>query len=54
MGDWLTCRRGTFPPVLWLVAAVFGTVVVVAALTSVPARIGLRRPVAEMLQTEAA
>jgi len=41
------------PPVLWLVAAVLGTVVVVAALTSVPARIGLRRPVAEMLQTEA-
>jgi putative ABC transport system permease protein len=43
-----------FPPVLWLVGAVFGTVVVVAALTSVTARIGLRRPVAEMLQTEAA
>jgi putative ABC transport system permease protein len=42
------------PPVLWLVAAVLGTVLVVAALTSVPARIGLRRPVAEMLQTEAA
>jgi putative ABC transport system permease protein len=42
------------PPVLWLVAAVLGTVVVVAALTIVPARIGLRRPVAEMLQTEAA
>jgi putative ABC transport system permease protein len=41
------------PPVLWLVAAVLGTVVIVAALTSVPARIGLRRPVAEMLQTEA-
>jgi energy-coupling factor transporter ATP-binding protein EcfA2 len=41
------------PPVLWLAAAVLGTVVVVAALTSVPARIGLRRPVAEMLQTEA-
>ena len=41
------------PPALWLVAAVLGTVVVVAALTSVPARIGLRRPVAEMLQTEA-
>jgi putative ABC transport system permease protein len=40
------------PPALWLVAAVFGTVVAVAALTSVPARIGLRRPVAEMLQTE--
>jgi hypothetical protein len=29
-------------------------VVVVAALTSVPARIGMRRPVAELLQTEAA
>ena len=41
------------PPVLWLVGAVLGTVVVVAALTSVPARIGMRRPVAEMLQTEA-
>jgi len=41
------------PPVLWLVAAVLGTVLAVAALTSVPARIGLRRPVAEMLQTEA-
>ena len=40
------------PPVPWLVAAVLGTVIVVAALTSVPARIGLRRPVAEMLQTE--
>jgi putative ABC transport system permease protein len=41
------------PPVLWLVAAVLGTVVVVAALTSVPARISLRRPIAEMLQAEA-
>jgi ABC-type antimicrobial peptide transport system permease subunit len=42
------------PPALWLAAAVLGTVVVVAALTSVPARIGLRRPVAEMLQADAA
>jgi ABC-type antimicrobial peptide transport system permease subunit len=41
------------PPVLWLVSAVLGTVLAVAALTSVPARIGMRRPVAEMLQTEA-
>jgi ABC-type lipoprotein release transport system permease subunit len=41
------------PPVLWLVAAVLGTVFGVAALTSVPARIGIRRPVAELLQTEA-
>jgi putative ABC transport system permease protein len=42
------------PPVLGLLAAVLGTVIVVAALTSVPARIGLRRPVAEVLRTEAA
>jgi putative ABC transport system permease protein len=51
----VAARHGVsgLPPVLWLVAAVLGTVVVVAALTSVPARIGLRRPVAEMLQTEA-
>ena len=42
------------PPVLWLAAAVLGTVLVVAALTSVPARIGLRGPVAEMLQADAA
>jgi putative ABC transport system permease protein len=38
------------PPVLWLVAAVIGSVFVVASLTSVTARIGMRRPVAEMLQ----
>src|SRR4029077_7506890 len=42
------------PPMLWLVSTVLGTVLVVAALTSVPARTCLRRPVAEMLQTEAA
>jgi putative ABC transport system permease protein len=41
------------PPVLWLVAAVLGTVLVVVAPTGTPARIGLRRPVVEMLQTEA-
>jgi len=42
------------PPALWLVAVVLGTVFMVAALTSVPARIGTRRPVAEILQAEAA
>jgi putative ABC transport system permease protein len=42
------------PPVLWLIAAVIGTVLVVAALTSVPARIAIRRPVAQMLEAEAA
>ena len=46
-------RMRVWEPVLWLVAAVLGTVLVVAVLTSIPARIGLRRPVAEMLQTEA-
>jgi ABC-type lipoprotein release transport system permease subunit len=42
------------PSALWLVAAVVGTLLVVASLTSVPARIGTRRPVAEILQAEAA
>ena len=41
------------PPAPWLIAAVLGAVVVMAALTSVPARIGTRRPVAEMLQAAA-
>jgi hypothetical protein len=42
----VAARHGVsgLPPVLWMVAAVLGTVLVVAALTSVPARIGLRRP----------
>lgn len=42
------------PSVLWLVATVLGTSLVVAAVTSVPARIGTRRPVAEVLQEDAA
>jgi putative ABC transport system permease protein len=42
------------PPTSWLVAMVLGTVVVVAVLTAVPARIGARRPVAEILQAETA
>jgi putative ABC transport system permease protein len=51
----VAARHGVsgLPPVLWLVAAVLGTVLVVAALTGVTARIGMRRPVAEMLQAEA-
>jgi putative ABC transport system permease protein len=51
----VAARHGVsgLPPVLWLVGAVLGTVLVVAALTSVPAWIGMRRPVAEMLQTDA-
>jgi ABC-type lipoprotein release transport system permease subunit len=42
------------PPVWWLVAVVLGTVVVVAMLTVIPARIGGRRSVAEILQAETA
>jgi putative ABC transport system permease protein len=42
-----------FPPVLWLIVVVLGTVVFVGTLTSVTARIALRQPVAEMLQVEA-
>lgn len=42
------------PSVLWLVAVVLGTVLVVGALTTIPARIGARRPIAEVLQSEAA
>ena len=41
------------PPVWWLLAVVAGTVVAVAGLTTLPARFGARRPVAEILQSEA-
>jgi putative ABC transport system permease protein len=42
------------PPVWWLLAVLPGTVVVAAILTTIPARIGARRPVAEILQAELA
>ena len=42
------------PPVLWLVAMVLGTMLVLGALTTIPARIGARRSLAETLQSEAA
>jgi putative ABC transport system permease protein len=46
---------GATLPSLWQqLAVVLATVVVVAALTAVPARIGSRRPVAETLQAELA
>ena len=42
-------------PTYWqLLAVVAGTVLVVAALTTIPARIGARRPTAEILQAELA
>jgi ABC-type lipoprotein release transport system permease subunit len=44
----------TLPPLWQLLAVVPGTVLVVAALTAIPARIGARRPAAEILQSELA
>jgi putative ABC transport system permease protein len=40
------------PPLGQLLAVVAGTVLAVAALTTIPARLGARRPVAEILQSE--
>ena len=40
------------PPAWWLVATALGTVIAVAALTALPARIGARLPVAEILQAD--
>jgi putative ABC transport system permease protein len=45
---------GTLPPPLWLAGALIGALVAIAALTLVPARIGARRPIAEVLQSETA
>jgi len=40
----------TIPPIWWLTAAVLATLLAVAALASIPARIGTRRPAAEIMQ----
>ena len=42
------------PPAWWLVAVVVGTVIVVAVLAAIPARLGTRRPVTGVLQSESA
>jgi putative ABC transport system permease protein len=47
-------KHGSLPPVAWLAAAALGVLVATAALTIVPARIGARQPVAEVLQSETA
>jgi putative ABC transport system permease protein len=44
----------TMPPLWQLLAVVPGTVLVVACLTAIPARISSRRPVGEVLQSELA
>jgi len=46
--------RATLPSLWQLLAVVAGTVMVVAALTAIPARLGGRRPVTETLQAELA
>jgi putative ABC transport system permease protein len=40
------------PPLLWLLALIPATLIAVALVTSAPARIGARHPVAEILRTE--
>ena len=47
-------KNGSLPPVSWLAGAVLGALLAMAALTVVPARLGARQPVAEVLQAEAA
>jgi putative ABC transport system permease protein len=42
------------PPAWWLAVAVLGILAGLAVLTSIPARIGARQPVAEVLQAELA
>jgi ABC-type polysaccharide/polyol phosphate transport system ATPase subunit len=47
---WLEGRR----PPWWLLAVLVGTPLVIAGLAAIPARLGSRRPVAEILQAELA
>jgi hypothetical protein len=42
------------PSALWLAATALGTLLAVAGLTAVPARIGTRQPAAEILPAETA
>ena len=42
------------PPVSWLAGAALGTLVVLATLAAIPARVGARRPVSPVLQADSA
>jgi putative ABC transport system permease protein len=42
------------PPALWLAGAAIGTMVVLATLAAIPARVGARRPVSPVLQADSA
>jgi putative ABC transport system permease protein len=44
--------KEAMPPLLWLLAVIPATLIAVASVTWLPARIGARRPVAEILRTE--
>jgi putative ABC transport system permease protein len=44
----------TIPPASWLLAAVLGTLLALTGLTTIPARIGAHRSVAEILRSETA
>src|SRR5215470_3796034 len=57
IGLFATANTGgavTIPPLSWLAATVLATLLAVAGLTTIPARIGARRPAGEILQSEAA
>jgi putative ABC transport system permease protein len=47
-------RHLTVPAPQWLAAAVLGTLAVIAVLAAIPARLGARRPVSPILQSETA
>jgi putative ABC transport system permease protein len=47
-------KNGSLPPVPWIVGAVLGALLAMAALTVIPAWVGARQPAAEVLQAEAA
>jgi hypothetical protein len=44
----------TIPPTAWIATATLGTLLAIAALTAIPARLGARRPIAGILQAETA
>jgi len=50
----LVVKNGSLPPAPWLAGAVLAALLVMAALTVIPARMGARYPVAEILQSETA
>jgi hypothetical protein len=50
----IAVKHGSLPPPLWLITTVVATLLAMAALTTVPAWLGMRQPVAEVLQAEMA